>query len=108
MLERVAKKGEPGPAPLPKLSTWTPEVDRLTDLLDAVRHLETTLVRVNVGKEASKVKDYPPVARPGRPGQQDPNQRKIAQMTEKQEAQHRRVVAALLPTKGDNGGPASQ
>lgn len=56
MLE--ASQDEDAPAPLPPLSTWSPEVNQLAQLNDSLAVLTQTLIGVNGGKP-KKIKPMP-------------------------------------------------
>lgn len=89
-----------GPAPLPKLAWWTPEVDKLTDVLDAIRSLQDVLIRVNVeAAAAKKMKPPEPTPRPGRPRIAGD---RVKPSTADQMARHKSIVARMLPHKADS------
>jgi len=96
MLDRVRSKGDPGPAPLPPLATWSAEVDMSANVVDAIKHLEDTLLRVNVPREKQNtLKEIAWVPRPGRAKESDHSKLSNAE----KEIIHRRTVGKLLPHK---------
>lgn len=101
MLERVKEQGDPGPAPLPPLATWSPEVDMGATINDSLQQLLDAIVRSNVDK--TKQNAVPPIRwtpRPGRP--QDGDARKPRISRAEQEARHEYAKALFLPPKVDS------
>jgi hypothetical protein len=89
------RDGEDGPSDKnPPLRTWTPEVRLLTDIFDAIRQLQHTIVAVQV-----------PKGKAGNPPEPSPRPKTIlAEETRKAEYQrrlgvHKSLVARLLPHK---------
>lgn len=84
--EKAKKDGAPDPGPpLPSLAIWSPEVDKLAQLIDEVRALQVAVVRSNGGT----AKDPKPVLRPG-------NAMASARLRKRQR-EHDRMKARLLP-----------
>lgn len=103
MLERAKSSGDSGPAPLPPLAWWTPEVDAIATVNDTLLLVKDVLVRVNV--EASKQGSIPQPEFTPRPGRRKPGTSPKAKLSKaEQEAKHARNVARLLPPKPDPAG----
>lgn len=100
MLDRVRAKGDPGPAPLPPLATWSAEVDKLADVIDAIKHLEDTQIRLKTSK-ADQGKIKAPNWTP-RPGRETPVE-DIALSQQEKDRRHRALVGQLLPHKAQPG-----
>lgn len=83
----------------PSLTTWTPEVAMLTNILDAVRGVQHAVVAVQAGKNAPPAPD--PAQRPVTPLEKA--MRRVEYQRRK--AVHENLVARLLPHKGDSGSP---
>lgn len=82
----------------PPLTSWTPEVAALTNVLDAVRGVQHVLIAVNSEGQAP---DAPkPAPRPITPLERAMNRVDF----ESRKARHEALVARLLPHKGRNGG----
>jgi hypothetical protein len=96
MLDRVRAKGDPGPAPLPPLATWSAEVDMGANIRDAILELKDVLVRVNTDKKnQGKLKPVTWTARPGRAQTSD-----LSTLSSDEKLQtHARLVGKLLPHK---------
>lgn len=95
LAEAMAQTGEgkdSGPS-APPLRTWTPEVALLTDIYDAIRHLDWTTLAVQAGNKAPK----PPEPRP-RPSNLLGQATKKAEHRRRLEA-HQRLTQRLLPHK---------
>lgn len=96
MLDRVRGRGDPGPAPLPPLATWSAEVEMGASIRDAILHLEDTLVRTKVDKKnQNKIKPIDWTPRPGREKQVDTT----VLPQQEREDRHRRLVGKLLPDR---------
>lgn len=81
--------------PAVRMADWSPEMEMLTNLLDAVREL----TRVAAMAGGSKPKKTPPAPRP---------RTALDRLRERRrEAKHRRVVAAVLPRKAGQVPPTS-
>jgi hypothetical protein len=77
----------------PALTTWTPEVAALTNVLDAVRNVQYAVVAVNAGKKAPE----PPKPSP-RPITPLERALKRAEF-DRRKAKHEALVARVLPHK---------
>lgn len=84
----------------PALTTWTPEVAMLTNILDAVRSVQHAVVAVQA--ERGKAPKPPePSARPV-----TPLERAMKRVEhERRKAKHEALVARVLPHKGSSQGP---
>lgn len=99
MLDRVKEQGGSGPAPLPPLATWTPEVDMGATINDSIQQLLDATIRANANKDQqSKI---PPIRWTPRPGRQDVDGQKPQTTREEREARHQHAVALFLPPKAD-------
>lgn len=77
----------------PSLTTWTPEVAMLTNILDAVRGVQHAVVAVNAGKQAPPAPD--PTPRPV-----TPLERAMKRVEyERRKARHEALAARMLPHK---------
>lgn len=77
----------------PPLTTWTPEVAKLHEVLNTLRHLEHTVAAVQIGKKAGQ----PPAPIPG-PKTPLEKALKRAQF-QRRKAAHESLVARVLPQK---------
>lgn len=101
MLDRVKSQGGSGPAPLPPLAWWSPEVDMSATVNDTLMMIKDVLVRANTGKDhQSKI---PPVKFTPRPGRQEDTSKKMAKL-EEQKARHEKAVALFLPQEHSTDG----
>lgn len=98
MAESMAARRDAGEADAaedsgPPLVHWTPEYAKLTDILDAIRHLDHTTAAVQVGKAAGPPPE--PSPRPITPIQRE---LKAAEYRRRKQ-NHETLVARLLPHK---------
>lgn len=84
----------------PPLTTWTPEVAVLTNVLDAVRGVQYAVIAAN--SEGGKAPEAPkPAPRPTTPLERAMRRADF----ERRKAKHESLVARLLPSKGRDGSP---
>lgn len=94
MLERVKSQGGKGPAPLPPLSTWTPEVDMMANVNDTLMLVKDAIIRSNVPKAQQKsIPDVKFTPRPGRPERATVTEQDRAE----QQARHAKAVSLFHP-----------
>lgn len=83
----------------PALTTWTPEVAMLANVLDAVRGVQHAVVAVQAGKKA------PPPPEPS-PRPKTPLEKAMARAEyERKKAAHEALAARLLPHKRQSQSP---
>lgn len=98
MAESIAAReaaGEESDSKGPSLTTWTPEVAALTNVLDAVRGVQHAIVAVN--SEKGKAPEPPkPSPRPTTPLEKALKRAEF----DRRKAKHNALVARVLPHKG--------
>lgn len=100
MLERVKEQGGSGPAPLPPLATWSPEVDMGATINDSLQQLLDAIIRSNADK--AQQKKLPPIRWTPRPGRQVADEAEKSGITpEERKARHQRAVELFKPQSGD-------
>lgn len=84
--EQAKKSGAPDPGPpLPSLAIWSPEVDKLAQIIDELRGVQVAIVR----SQGGKAKDPKPTPRPG-------NAMESARLRKRQR-EHDQLKVRLLP-----------
>lgn len=91
----AAPGGQDASPKAPPMRIWTPEVQVLTNIYDAIRHVDWTILATNVGKKAPKPPDPSPT-----PTNLLSVETKRAEFKRRQ-AKHQALTKRLLPHKRD-------